>query len=69
MYCMTVGETAQRIQGEYREMPGLSLTVQQARRLWNLDETTCAAILNALVDLRFLRKTARGSYIRQDAAA
>ena len=31
-----------RIEGEYREMPGLSLTVSQAERLWGLDSSTCA---------------------------
>ena len=28
-----------RIQMEYLEMPGLHLTSQQARRLWNLDQS------------------------------
>ena len=64
----SIAETAQRIQGEYREMPGLNLTPEQARRLWGLDETACAAILDTLVDLQFLRRTPRGSYVRRDAA-
>jgi hypothetical protein len=64
----SIAQTAQRIQGEYREMPGLSLTPAQARRLWGLDETICAAILEVLVDLQFLRRTPRGSYVRGDAA-
>ncbi len=63
---MSIGHTAQRIQGEYREMPGLSLTADQARRLWGLDETACRAILDALVDLQFLRCTPKGSYVRRD---
>lgn len=65
---VTIAEAAQRVQGEYREMPGLSLTPEQARRLWGLDEIACAAILDALVDLQFLRRTARGSYVRRDLA-
>jgi hypothetical protein len=63
-----IDQTAQRIQGEYLEMPGLCLTLQQARRLWDLDEMTCAAILDALVDRQFLRRTSKGSYVRRDAA-
>jgi len=35
------------IGGERREMPGLWLTRQQARRLWRLDETSYDAILAA----------------------
>ncbi len=64
----SIAETAQRVQGEYREMPGLSLTAEQARRLWGLDETACSAILDALVDVQFLRRTAKGSYVRRETA-
>jgi len=32
-----IGELLLRVEGEYREMPGLSLTVPQAERLWGLD--------------------------------
>ena len=34
-------ELLQRIERDYREMPGLSVTAPQAERLWNLDSTTC----------------------------
>jgi hypothetical protein len=54
------------IRAEYEEMPGLHLTTQQAQRLWNLDAETCAALLGALVDARFLRRTAAGGYVRSD---
>jgi len=32
----TIEETLQRVQGEFREMPGLRLTPAQASRLWGL---------------------------------
>jgi hypothetical protein len=38
-----------RVAAEYREMPGLSLTVAQASRLWGIDRDTCVAVLQALV--------------------
>lgn len=38
-----------RIHGEYQEMPGLSLTLPQAARLFNLELAECARVLNALV--------------------
>ena len=53
-----------RIRGEFVEMPGLALTVSQARRLWALDEQTCADLLDALVRARFLRHGAGGTYLR-----
>ena len=38
-----------RIRAEYLEMPGMRLTVPQAARLFNLDLTHCARVLDALV--------------------
>jgi hypothetical protein len=51
-----------RICGEFAEMPGLQLTRQQAQRLWDLDEETCARALQRLVDSEFLREVAGGRY-------
>lgn len=58
------GRTLQRIRAEYLEMPALRLTLAQAQRLWNLDEWTCAALLDALVDERFLCRTDDHRYVR-----
>lgn len=52
-----------RIRGEYAEMPGLRLTFAQACRLWQVDPATCAAVLDLLVQERFLYKTRDGSFI------
>jgi hypothetical protein len=38
-----------RVRAEYQEMPGMSLTLPQAARLFNLDLTDCARVLDALV--------------------
>ena len=54
----------QRIENEYREMPGLILTEDQAKRLWGIDGTTCRRVLAALLERRFLRRTAAGAYVR-----
>jgi hypothetical protein len=53
-----------RIEGEYREMPGLKLTEAQARRLWDLDGDTCSLVLMTLLEQRFLKCTASGMYVR-----
>jgi hypothetical protein len=53
-----------RIQGEYREMPGLCLTTEQARRLWALDASTCESALRVLLDQGVLTLTAKGTYVR-----
>jgi hypothetical protein len=53
-----------RIEAEYREMPGLSLTHTQAQRLWQLDEASCRTVLAQLVASGFLQLTAKGLYTR-----
>ena len=50
---------------EYLAMPGLSLTLLQACRVWNLDRPECADALNTLVTTRFLRKN-DNTYVRSD---
>jgi len=59
----TAREVLVRIKSEYREMPGLCLTMIQARRLWALDESTCTRLLADLVTEGYLRKSAAG-YIK-----
>ena len=57
-------ETLNRIRGEYEEMPGLTLRREQARRLWQLDDVTCGELLDALVEMQFLRRRDDGRYVR-----
>lgn len=47
-----------RIVAEYREMPGLRLTVAHAARLWALDVERCRGTLDALGTTR-LRESRR----------
>jgi hypothetical protein len=54
----------QRVYGEFLEMPGLRLTCQQAQRLWALDESACSAVLEFLVDAKFLCLSGHGMYTR-----
>jgi hypothetical protein len=63
------GGPLQRICAEYLEMPGLQLTGAQVQRLCGLDEATCASALETLVDLRFLRLTPAGLYVRNSEGA
>ena len=51
-----------RVRGEYREMPGMRLTLDQAMRLWMVDRRTCAAVLNSLVAAHFLEQDPHGRY-------
>jgi hypothetical protein len=61
-------EWLQLIRAEYLEIPGLCLTKAQVERLWGLDAITSEALLTALIDVKFLRRTGKGAYVRDDGA-
>ena len=43
--------------GHFVEMPGLTLTLAQAARLWAIDVALCRDVLTTLLDARFLVRT------------
>ena len=51
-----------RVLGEYREMPGLELTLAQAARLFGLGPAICWRVLNHCVRQRWLCCTPDGVY-------
>jgi hypothetical protein len=53
-----------RILGEYREMPGLCLSKDQARRLWGCDAVTCDCVIDLLVARGILRWSSDGRLLR-----
>jgi hypothetical protein len=60
----TFAYLVRRVEAEYVEMPGLSVTLRQAQRLLDIDRPTCAQVLKALVDRGVLKRTSLGRYIR-----
>jgi len=64
MLFRTAAEDAllRRVRGEYREMPAMRLTFDQAMRLWNIDRQTCATVLNSLIASRYLEIDGFGRY-------
>jgi hypothetical protein len=59
-------EWTRRVRAEYIEMPGLSLTRWQMRRMWLLDPQICDAVLERLVASSFLRRRSDNAYVRED---
>jgi hypothetical protein len=55
-----------RVLGEYREMPGLALTIEQARRLCGCDAITCQRIVDVLVERQVLRWSRDRQLIRAE---
>jgi hypothetical protein len=54
----------QRVRNEFREMPAMRLTLDQAMRLWNLDRPTCCAVLESLVASHFLQQDHNGRFAK-----
>jgi CheY-like chemotaxis protein len=55
---------ATRVRDEFAALPGLSLTAEQARLVFDLDRELCEQILHALVAEGFLSRTPLGTYKR-----
>lgn len=64
---MEVHLTANRVRGEFLEMPGLRLTIRQAARLWGLELAACEHVIEVLVQSAFLQRTAGGMVARIDS--
>lgn len=56
-----------RVRGEYLELPGLSLEVGQAARLFGLEPGEAGRVLETLAESGFLRHTALGGFVRNDS--
>jgi hypothetical protein len=56
--------TVERLRAEFLEMPGLRLTLEQVQRLCGVERALCKAVLDALVDGKFLCMKADGTYAR-----
>jgi len=55
---------AARVREEFAALPGLSLTAEQARLVFDLDRDMCDSILDALVGEGFLSRTPHGAFRR-----
>jgi hypothetical protein len=62
--CDSIESLVLRMQGDFLETPGLTLTLRSALQRFGADEITCEALLTALVDAGVLTKTQEGAYAR-----
>lgn len=49
-------EAFRRVEADYREMPGLSVTLPQGCRLWSLSRDLCASILDQMIQRGQLKR-------------
>ena len=64
---MEFDSIVRRVREEFREMPGLRLTPEQATRLWGLEHEVCGRVIASLVASSFLRRTPSGAITRAEA--
>ena len=55
---------ARRVRNEYLEMPGLSLTLGQAQRMWQLRRTECETLLGHWSTPDSSARTTSGAFVR-----
>ena len=61
---MDVEGTAERVRAEFEEMPGMTLTMPQASRLFGIEHDVCRTIVDRLVTTAYLRWTQTGAVTR-----
>jgi DNA-binding IclR family transcriptional regulator len=61
-----VEEAVQKLKGVFLEIPGTQLSLVDASRLSGLERNTCRMILEALEDVRFLRREPNGLFVRRE---
>ena len=61
---MNVEVVAERVRAEFEEMPGMTLTMPQASRLFGLEHEVCKTIVDRLVTNAYLKWTHTGAVTR-----
>jgi hypothetical protein len=63
---MNLDTVAERVRAEFEEMPGMTLTVRQASRLFGLEPDLCLNVVERLIGSAYLRWTRTGLVARSD---
>jgi hypothetical protein len=61
---MMFNTLVERVEKDFAEMPGLEVTMAQGVRLWNIGADDCRFVIDALVDVGFLKWTTKRTVIR-----
>ena len=61
---MDVELMAKRVRAEFEEMPGMTLTMPQASRLFGIEREICKTVVEQLVTTAYLKWTSSGAVTR-----
>jgi hypothetical protein len=53
-----------RVQDAFLDIPGLSMTLEQAQRLFHIDRATCQALFDILTESAVVTRTQDGAFVR-----
>jgi hypothetical protein len=56
---MNIDHLAVRIHSEFQQLPGLTLTLPQAQRLWGLPPDVCDRVVDVLIGRAVLKRSGR----------
>ena len=59
-----IAALAKRVQDAFRDIPDLSMTFEQAQRLFRIDRATCQALFDVLVDSAVVTRKPDGAIVR-----
>ena len=62
--CGQLGDLVLRMQDDFLEIPGLTLTLEEAERRFGLDAVTCDAVLATLAQAKVLTRSGDRAYRR-----
>ena len=64
---LPLADLLERVRAECRDMPGLQLTPSRAIRLFDVEPSVCASMLEVLVKECFLFRTRDGMFMQSSA--
>ena len=62
--CGQMGDLVMRMQDDFLEIPGLTLTLEEAERRFGVDAVTCDAVLTTLAEANVLTRNGDRAYRR-----
>ena len=59
-----IAALTKRVQDAFRDIPDLSMTFEQAQRLFRIDRATCQALFDLLVKSAVVTRRSDGKFVR-----
>ena len=64
-----IAALVQRVRRAFLDIPDLSMTVEQAQRMFRVDRATCQALFDALIESAVVTRRPDGAFVRLEPHA